>query len=58
MTTLRETLAAQLAHWDDDAFAALANRGLLRRATKDLEKAPATVAEERSEERRVGKECA
>jgi hypothetical protein len=46
MTALRTALAAQLARYDDDAFAALANRGLLRRATKDLEKAAATVAEE------------
>ena len=46
MTVLRTTLAAQLALYDDDAFAALANRGLLRRAIKDLEKAAATVAEE------------
>ena len=46
MTTLRETLAAQLARYDDDAFAALANRGLLRRAAKDLDKMPATVAED------------
>jgi hypothetical protein len=30
-------LQAQLARYDDDAFAALGNRGLLRRAYKDLE---------------------
>jgi hypothetical protein len=35
--SLRETLAGQLVRYDDDAWAALANRGLLRRATKDLE---------------------
>ena len=46
VSTLREALAAQLARYDEDAFIALANRGLLRRATKDLEKAQATVAEE------------
>jgi hypothetical protein len=49
VTTLRQALAAQLARYDDDAFAALANRGLLRRAIKDLEKTPATVAEERAD---------
>ena len=31
------TVAAVLARWDDDAWVALANRGLLRRARKDLE---------------------
>lgn len=46
MTTLRAELAAQLARYDDDTFAALANRGLLRRATKDLEKQAATVVED------------
>ncbi|QWT20879.1 hypothetical protein KPL74_02445 [Bacillus sp. NP157] len=37
MSTLRDTLVAQLRRFDDDAWAALANRGLLRRARKDLE---------------------
>ena len=46
MTRLRDELGRQLAHWDEDAFAALANRGLLRRATKDLEKAPAELVED------------
>jgi hypothetical protein len=35
--------AATLAALDDDALAALANKGLVRRARKDLEKAPPTV---------------
>lgn len=35
--SVRESLAGQLVRYDDDAWAALANRGLLRRATKDLE---------------------
>lgn len=34
---LRVRLHEQLRRWDDDTFAALANRGLLRRASKDLE---------------------
>ena len=46
MSTLRETLHAQLARFDDDAFAALANKGLLRRARKDLEKAKAEIVAE------------
>lgn len=46
MTGLRETLRLQLARFDDEAFAALANRGLLRRARKDLEKAQAEVIED------------
>jgi hypothetical protein len=37
VSTLRDTLVAQLRRFDDDAWAALANRGLLRRARKDLE---------------------
>lgn len=46
MSTLREQLQAQLSRYDDDAFAALANRGLLRRAYKDLEShAPSIVRE-------------
>lgn len=45
-TSLREKLQAQLARFDDDAFAALANRGLLRRARKDLEKEAAQLVEE------------
>ncbi|HEY6126168.1 MAG TPA: hypothetical protein VIV63_16060 [Steroidobacteraceae bacterium] len=46
MSTLREKLEAQLQRFDDDAFAALGNRGLLRRARKDLEKGAAEIVEE------------
>jgi hypothetical protein len=46
MSTLRETLRTQLARFDDDAFAALANKGLLRRARKDLEKEKAEIVAE------------
>jgi hypothetical protein len=46
MSTLREKLQAELSRYDDDAFAALANRGLLRRARKDLEKEAALIASE------------
>ncbi len=35
--SLRARLHEQLRCWDDDTFAALANRGLLRRAGKDLD---------------------
>ncbi len=48
MSNLRETLHLQLARFDDDAFAALANRGLLRRARKDLEKETPEIVEESS----------
>jgi hypothetical protein len=50
LSTLRQTLVAQLARFDEDAFIALANRGLLRRAQKDLEKQPANVVEESANE--------
>ncbi|HEX7816609.1 hypothetical protein [Dyella sp.] len=46
MTVLRDTLLTQLARFDDDAFAALANRGLLRRAYKDLETHAPQIADE------------
>ncbi|RQP23466.1 SWIM zinc finger family protein [Piscinibacter terrae] len=49
MSSIREQLAAQLARFDDDAYAALANRGLLRRAQKDLEKGAATIAQDSAE---------
>lgn len=49
MTSLRDELQAQLQHFDDEAFAALANRGLLRRAQKDLEKAAPELADEGAE---------
>ncbi len=35
--TLRENLKSQLVRFDDEAFTTLANKGLLRRAYKDLE---------------------
>jgi hypothetical protein len=46
MSSLRETLHLQLARFDDEAFTALANRGLLRRARKDLEKETPEIVEE------------
>jgi len=48
MNSLRETLHLQLARFDEDAFAALATRGLLRRARKDLEKETPEILEESS----------
>jgi hypothetical protein len=50
VSTLREKLQAELARYDDDAFAALANRGLLRRARKDLEKQAAEIVAESAQE--------
>ncbi len=44
--TLRAQLEAQLARFDDEGFAALANRGLLRRAQKDLERLQVEVQED------------
>ncbi len=49
MSALRAALQAQLACFDDDAFVALANRGLLRRAQKDLEKQDAQLVEEQAD---------
>ncbi|BDU20053.1 hypothetical protein [Dyella sp. GSA-30] len=49
MSTVREQLQAQLSRYDDDAFAALANRGLLRRAYKDLESHAPTIVNESDE---------
>ena len=46
---MREQLTGQLARFDDEAFAALANKGLLRRAYKDLEKYSTPVVEETPE---------
>jgi len=46
MSTLRQRLVEQLARFDDEAYAALANRGLLRRARKDLETQSASIVEE------------
>ncbi len=46
MTSLRARLQEQLARYDDESFAALANRGLLRRAQKDLERLSVQVSED------------
>lgn len=46
MSDWRGQLQAQLARFDDEALAALANRGLLRRAQKDLERLTVDVVEE------------
>ena len=37
VSRVRESLREQLSRFDDDAFVAMANRGLLRRAYKDME---------------------
>jgi hypothetical protein len=50
MSGVRQILLAQLVRFDDEAFVALANRGLLRRAQKDLEKIAAEVVEESPKE--------
>ena len=47
--SLRSRLAADLQRYDDEAFAALANRGLLRRAGKDLDTITPAVVEESDE---------
>ena len=44
--SLRTQLVAQLQRYDDDAFAALANRGLLRRAGKDLDTITPAIVED------------
>lgn len=54
MSGLREQLREQLERFDDDALAAFANRGLLRRAQKDLEKLAPDVIEESPETVVVG----
>lgn len=46
MSALKEQLLAQLSRFDEEAFVALANRGLYRRAVKDLEKLAGVVAED------------
>ncbi|MFJ3054434.1 SWIM zinc finger family protein [Herbaspirillum sp. NPDC087042] len=46
MSDLLTQLQVQLQRFDDDALAALANRGLLRRAQKDLEKLAPAIAED------------
>ena len=42
--SIRESLLAQLRRFDDEAWAALASRGLLRRAHKDLESVEPSVS--------------
>lgn len=54
MMRLRRELTEILARFDDDAFAALANRGLLRRAYKDLESQAPTLVEESAEILMIG----
>ncbi len=49
MSNMMTSLLAQLACFDEEAFVALANRGLLRRAQKDLEKQSIQVLEDASE---------
>lgn len=44
--SVQQLLLAQLARFDDEAYVALANRGLLRRAYKDLEKQDIAIVEE------------
>jgi hypothetical protein len=46
-------LRAALTALDDDALAALANKGLVRRARKDLEQAPGAIIESGDDELRV-----
>jgi hypothetical protein len=49
VSAFRLQLDALLARFDEDGFVALANRGLLRRAQKDLEKLSVDIAEETSD---------
>lgn len=46
MSGLLAQLQEQLARFDDECFAALANRGLLRRAQKDLERLAVEIAQQ------------
>lgn len=54
MTPLRKAIREQLLRFDDDAFAALANRGLLRRAYKDIETLDIEIVAESVSELIVG----
>lgn len=54
MSGIRAQLAAQLRRFDEEAFVALANRGLLRRAQKDLEKQPPVLVEEAADSLTMG----
>jgi hypothetical protein len=49
VSELRSKLAVVLRGFDDDAYVAIANRGLLRRAQKELEKQSVAIVEERSD---------
>ncbi|RYZ09982.1 MAG: hypothetical protein EOO24_09400, partial [Comamonadaceae bacterium] len=46
MSTVLDQLGALLARFDDDVYAALANRGLVRRARKDLEQQKVDIVEQ------------
>lgn len=46
MSTVLDQLGALLARFDDDAYVALANRGLVRRARKDLEQQAVEIIEQ------------
>ncbi|WP_457363550.1 hypothetical protein [Pseudomonas sp. TE3610] len=50
MSELRQALLAQLSRLDEAAFVALANRGLYRRACKDLDSHPPSLREEAADE--------
>jgi len=49
VSPLRQQLLDQLARFDEDAFVALANRGLFRRALKDLEKQAGALVDDRDD---------
>lgn len=46
MSSLLDQLGALLARFDDESYVALANRGLVRRARKDLEQQPIEIVEQ------------
>lgn len=52
--SVRADLQQQLARFDDDAYIALANRGLLRRARKDLETQAVTVHDDAADALTLG----
>lgn len=49
LSALRDNLLTQLGRFDEAAYCALANKGLLRRAQKDLEKQAPEIIEETTE---------
>ena len=57
VVTAYDELLAQLGRYDDDAWAAVANRGLLRRARKDLESLAVVARVVRSRRRPGGRAC-